>query len=63
MTSYGTLHNDITTKEQAMSFLDAFDDVFTDPENVLTVDSPTESNDSHEEPADYFDREDEPVIW
>lgn len=46
-----------------MSFLDAFEDVFTEPENVLTGESQTESTDSQEEPRDYFDRDDEPVIW
>lgn len=46
-----------------MSFLDAFEDVLTEPENVLTIESPTEATDSHAEKADYFDREEEPVIW
>ena len=45
-----------------MSFLDAFEDVFTEPENVLTIDSSTAANDSPIR-TDYFDREDEPVIW
>lgn len=44
-----------------MSFLDAFEDVFTEPENVLTIDSA--DNDSQDIRTDYFDREDEPVIW
>lgn len=46
-----------------MSFLDAFEDVFTEPENVLTLESPTSVTDSHKDDVDYFDREDEPVIW
>lgn len=49
-----------TYKDKAMSFLDAFEDVFTEPENVLTIDSSTAAKDIR---TDYFDREDEPVIW
>lgn len=46
-----------------MSFLDAFEDVFTEPENVLASESPTLVTDSNKDDIDYFDREDEPVIW
>ena len=46
-----------------MGFLDAFEDVFIEPDNVLTVESPNAAANSHNDHADYFDREDEPVIW
>jgi hypothetical protein len=46
-----------------MSFLDAFEDVFIEPENVSTIESPNAATDPHKDHADYFDREDEPVIW
>jgi hypothetical protein len=49
-------------KEKAMSFLDAFEDVFTEPENVLNTESSSAVEDSTNH-VDYFDREDEPVIW
>lgn len=42
-----------------MSFLDEFEDVFTEPED--TVAAP--ASNSPKTTVDYFDREDEPVIW
>jgi hypothetical protein len=45
-----------------MSFLDDFEDVLTQPDNALAIESPTETE-SPSVTMDYFDREDEPVIW
>lgn len=45
-----------------MSFLDDFEDVFTGPEKTPTGEASTDETDS-QTPVDYFDDEEEPVIW
>ena len=56
------IHAYVQRNLQDMSFIQDFDAVFAEPEDVVADEQPV-SVPEDDTSLDYFDRDDEPVIW